>query len=325
MVFCEKCGAENKEEAKFCVKCGAKMKTEIKKTIISVGAFIVAVMLVAGFGYLGVSRSEEVSRAKVEEQVAEEEVVEQKLEVSGELEVVERIPEENPIENQLSKKITYYQGWVEKIDEYEYNLNGSVVTETYYNQDGLVTDGYTYIYDKAGNELQAMQNWEDSSWLIRESSYDENSNLITRSQYESGNGGFYTYTYNYDDSGNVREELDGKILGIWNCSYGNKGNLLSETHYDPDTYSVDYRIEYTYDDNGNMTSEISWDGENFNNRFDWEYKYDAEGRVIKVIEFNAQGSSGDWIEYIYDTTGNVLTENGYDNEGNLMIQIQYIY
>ena len=160
--------------------------------------------------------------------------------------------------------------------------------------ENLVT---SYTYDKRGNLLTT----HNPDGTVEVNTYDELSRLVTKTLYKAAAGEevyseadeLYSYSYTYDDSGNITGiTYKDNLSGNDNTSDGLLGDVKNETDilesstmtYDSSNRMITYNGKTVeYDDDGNMTYGP------LNGRM-VKFEYDCRNRLIKA---------GD-TEYTYD-------------------------
>ena len=195
-------------------------------------------------------------------------------------------------------------------------------------------DKYNYSYDEKGNNIEVLSTfWENSSWMNNslevstfgtmtqrtesllkfwqnnlwinrfksEYSYDANSNMIQRIEYELKNSWVLSsrQSYVYDENNNELE---------WRMEWR-----------DGDKWVPFIQVLSTYDESGNiLTSTFKWgnnEGTAFENSSMQEYIYDANNNLIELK--SKYWDSGEWI----DEGSEIYT---YNEDGSVEILVQYI-
>lgn len=222
---------------------------------------------------------------------------------------------------------------------YEYDANGYVTKEEYYEsvEDSPICIN-VYTYDQWGN-------------CTTEKNYDENGEL------EVSYKGYAYIEYVYNASGEIVEETyydeNNQIIFIEDNYYGSYAKVVKD--YENSSCSYPSKISY-YDADGNaimiepsgMTgySSVEYDNISSYNTYTEVRYYDEEGALLLVSEGE---NSYDWdedgnmvrildvysqyarITYTYDEEQQLLEEQYFDTEGNLINQgdgyarIQYEY
>ena len=218
---------------------------------------------------------------------------------------------------------------------------GDAVETVYTYADGRLvkevatSDGYTrtteYAYDNAGHLIRKNIATEDvfkdgtrTDQTTYTYVYDDKGNLTEEkrvSVYRDGGGEEATTTYQYNADGKETLKRTSFKSGSWSeytTEYRADGTLykVTERHSSTDKVYVN-----EYDEKERLWKE--WidpvDDEPYVNQ---EYTYDAAGRVVKIVHF----SGADY--YTYDEKGNLIEEsNGvgrtvytYDEKGNCLSQ-----
>lgn len=186
------------------------------------------------------------------------------------------------------------------ITQYQYNDNTGTVAKTI---DAKNTE-INYTYDEFNRLLNVKKQVSNKEYS---NTYTYENDMIKTITH---NG--FTYTFNYDNFGNVKETKIGNQILSTNQYESNNGNLFKQLY--GNNQSVSYRydrfnrvnrysgtngvFEYTYDANSNIksvTDSMSNTSENFT--------YDLADRIVKNINTN-----GFTKEYGYDINNNINTK-----------------
>uniref|UniRef100_A0A0N5B1L9 RHS repeat protein n=1 Tax=Syphacia muris TaxID=451379 RepID=A0A0N5B1L9_9BILA len=258
---------------------------------------------------------------------------------------------------EVSLPLLFYVILDGKISHYfEYDENGNMVTEYYYDEDGAVDwrNSYTREYNETGKMISENSFFENGSvyerqiWeydlddrIIAEGyfcggyqlryiyGYDRSGNRISKYMHKEQNGKTwdgYVEKYKYDDNGNLIAEYsykdDGTIIWVSShlCEYDQDNKKLAQYSYDNDDMKyVHYR--WSYDNKGKVLAEQSY---NPDGSVDWwntkMYKYDTNGKMIEKSEFHEDGSIRRLTLCEYDKDGNLETESEY-NDGDILYRI----
>lgn len=215
--------------------------------------------------------------------------------------------------------------------EYTRDEEGRLLTQMDYEgkgDDWELLSKTEFEYDLQNQFSTALNYvWLFGEWTLtgkRENSYDEHGNLLRTEQFnkvEEDWSLFLTYTYEYDDLGQlICFTYDwGFIVYKIDYTYDENGNLLSQVmYYDEDgEWIPNSKEEDTYDANSNKTSSAhyqykagKWQGEGSK----MEYTYDAAGNNVGTIQYYWEGSELVPFlksESVYDDDNNCLTTNSY--------------
>lgn len=213
-------------------------------------------------------------------------------------------------------KEPYYNadGSIDHWLEYEYDTNGNRIKQTYYTADGAIGHWYEYEYDAKGNRIKETQFAADGSinyWYEYE--HDTNGNEIKSTKYAAD--GSIEYEHEYDTNGNETQtaDADGSIKSADKSENDMKGNETTST--------FDGSYEYVYDSNGKLIYDLEYvDG-----TVVYKSEFDSNGNRIKRTGYNKDGSIMYWEEYdynketicetIYDCNGTILEVHEFDFNG----------
>lgn len=197
----------------------------------------------------------------------------------------------------------------ENVTQYEYNENTGDLTKVI----DAKNNETNYTYDNSGRVTEVKK--EASQKEYTNSYTYENDRLKTITH----NG--FTYTFIYDDFGNLKQTKVGEqVLSTKNYA-SNNGNLTSEEYGNSQTISYSYdrfnrltkvegtngKYEYTYNANSNVKTIV----DSINNNTE-TFTYDLAERLVKSINTN-----GFTKEYEYDINNNVkLRKDTLNNQSN---------
>jgi RHS repeat-associated protein len=203
------------------------------------------------------------------------------------------------------------------------------MTTTMYDADGEVTEAIdaqgrttTSLYDADGRLLS--QTWEDAHGNVTNTetySYDADGELLTAG---NSNGTYtmtydalkrvisvqnpfgLTLTYTYDADGN-RTELQDSLGGVTTCLYDPDNELTSEQF--GGTGQTPLRIDMTYDADREILTETRYSDlagtqvvvRSF-------YTYNADGEITSLLDRNGGGTVVASFTYTYDLDNRVATE-----------------
>ncbi len=201
-----------------------------------------------------------------------------------------------------------------------------------------------YSYDDKGNEIlneeTSIIDGQEPQVVLRESTYDENGNLLKLvSSYKEK---ITTYEYEYDSEGRMTRmvtsypdgtqavstsEFDAEGHEIHNVykgadgesaettyTYDEKGNNIAyeNTNTDAEGNTYKHRNEDTFDEKGNVVRSVSYS--NDAQQGVTETEYDDEGRVIRETYTGADGERFE-NAYTYDANGNEIERKHVDRDG----------
>lgn len=174
---------------------------------------------------------------------------------------------------------------------------------------------------------------DDSDVILYSEEYDDNGNVVKRTDYKDGNVDQITRNA-YDDEGrlkNSQRDISGFFFGtaFYSYQYDEAGNLLKESftaHYDcSDTtqpsYDSEGYVEYVYE-NGVLVklleSQTDYEADTYTTTSHEEYEYDGQGQLIKTTVYSSGTNTEEILEceifFEYDEEGN-LTKKTTSYEG----------
>lgn len=200
-------------------------------------------------------------------------------------------------------------------------VNGILVFDKFYDEDGTLVNETTYTYDTNDN-MVSSQTKDASGNLLSEQTYYESGASKTIIQYEAdGKKSFYE---EYDEQGRVTLYVDYQEDGITEeykeiNTYDENGNLKS----DKITWADGSTAEMTYE-NGVRTYQVDI----YADGMKCETEYYEDGQTLKketttntdgtkiISEYYETGMSKTctW----YDASGNIIRQQLYDEDENLI-------
>jgi len=264
--------------------------------------------------------------------------------------------------NVLSEIRTDGDGSLQFSYRYEYDNQGNMVqiSGKRLSKGELIPYIYHYQYDERGNQIEGIRYATDSSVLSRyKAEYDENDHFVKGMNFvEKRADTRYLAEYNengelikesksqcYEYKGETKYQLEYKKV----YEYDESGNVIQELSYD-DYEALEYKHQYQYDDSNNLIKAVKYEGDSqtpsqvykaefvAQNNLKEFYIYDPEGRIKShnkavyngtdmIMEYRVSGDSTKTIyRASYDNQGNVVEEINYADEiGGDTITSKYVY
>jgi len=178
-----------------------------------------------------------------------------------------------------------------------YDGDGRLVSQTWYNAQGVVVNTESFTYDADGNMLTAQN---DSGTYTM--TYDALNRLIT-TQDPFG----LTLTYTYDADGN-RTQVQDSLGGVTNYIYDADNELTSEQF--GGTGQTPLRIDLTYDADGEILTETR-----YSNLAGTQvvvvssYTYNNDGQITSLVDVNGSGNTVADFTYTYDQAGRLTSDD----------------
>lgn len=181
------------------------------------------------------------------------------------------------IDGNLLKNITYNEGNVKSVSDFEYHQGTSKENKTVYNEAGDVVSRTSHDYEIRNGRVEKEVSYDSTGDVIDivEYSYDVNGNLVRRISIDpnSSHEIKIDFDYNYNSSG----ELISRIT-IRDGITSSRDSLL---------YISDYTLDIIkFDGNGNRTNKIT-------------FRYNPQGRITSETERNPNGEIIKRFHYDY--------------------------
>jgi hypothetical protein len=147
----------------------------------------------------------------------------------------------------------------------------------------------TITYDRSDNvQSKFLYEYNDRGVRITTSRFNSAGQPVNIFKYDYNNHGNKIKTYKYDLNNNLQEYY------IYN--YDNRSNLIEEIWYNAEGKRI-YRIEHSY--NHDKKSHTFTYDEKGGLLFKYVYKYDRAGNIIEEVKFDNYGDQVGVIQYIY--------------------------
>ena len=131
--------------------------------------------------------------------------------------------------------------------KYQYDEDGNITEETYYNADGDLLRKQKCQYDEDGNITEETDYNADGKidWN-QKYQYDENGNITEETSYNTDGELYEKQKYQYDENGNITEQI----------YYNADGELYKKNKYQNEYDKLKNWIERTYSENDKQISII---------------------------------------------------------------------
>lgn len=214
------------------------------------------------------------------------------------------------------------------VKDQQYNDDGKLVSDAWYDVDGNWESGYDYTYDSKGNLIRYIYSDSEYGTVERyEYSFDNDDNMIRLEKYNSDGVMEYWSEYVYDVNGYMLAYYaDGIYDGdYWyeEYSYDNNGNQLTEVHMD-DGGNIVWREERTYSANDTLRTVNAYDG---NGMLLSDGICNDKGNYISMNTYAEDGSVSFWSRYEYNEDGTMWAyEYRYMDSGvDGIFRYEYFY
>ncbi len=229
-----------------------------------------------------------------------------------------------------------------------YDINGFLIERKSYNSKGDIFSKENLennVYGDLVKRIDFDKGIENYKEVL---SYDKNRNKIERKVYlKDSNGEFYLEIrslYKYDNEGNLVEKSDfefEEVLQLRNTrKYDSRGNLSENIHYKSDG-SLSRRVVNKFDIRNNKIERLEYDSDDIIESKN-QYKFDVSGNEIEDKDFDSDGTLYSIKNRRYDENGNIIEsvfktpnndkirkhdyswEYEYDEYKNWIKRVQYI-
>lgn len=203
-----------------------------------------------------------------------------------------------------------------------YDENNMVLSELLYSADGTLLSSLSWEYGFDDNgELLWEKEYMDGL-LYRHYTYDAYGHIVTEDYYaEDGSvEEAYRYDWVYDADGDPvsKKEYCNDVLYYEGTFHPELGQSYPEEEIWYGEDGSRERYEYTYDDNGNVLLEVRYEDD----VLAYKCYYVVESTIYGEWSYPAQeyayNEDGSYTLTEYDPEGEILRQENYDAEGNLI-------
>ena len=203
-----------------------------------------------------------------------------------------------------------------------YDENGMVLSKLHYSADGKLLSSLSWEYGFDDNgELLWEKEYMDGL-LYRHYTYDAYGHIVTEDYYaEDGSvEEAYRYDWVYDADGDPvsKKEYCNDVLYYEGTFHPELGQSYPEEEIWYGEDGSRERYEYTYDDNGNVLLEVRYEDD----VLAYKCYYVVESTIYGEWSYPAQeyayNEDGSYTLTEYDPEGEILRQENYDAEGNLI-------
>lgn len=208
--------------------------------------------------------------------------------------------------------------------EFRYNNQGFLAEETMKEDDGFVAEHKTFEYDEKGNIARELRHYTDGSFDTIQYQYNDQGLLKFKEIIDPDGDRESTEAYGYENglvSHYVMHDADGDITTEKHWAFDEKGNTIEYTEFDGfEGVSIRKTTEYypsgskkeilTYNDDGKLVEKVLM-------------KENEEGQLIEVLEESVTRKNT--THFSYDNAGNIIAQEEFDRNGNLISRVQRTY
>lgn len=215
------------------------------------------------------------------------------------------------------------------VKQYFYDSKGKKIKESdIYNESEFTTD---YFYDNNGNMIKSIMS-ECFCEEVCEYEYDSSGNMLKKTEYTPDGEVDCVTTYSYNEAGQLeaKGECTRKgFLRIYEYFYDSKGLKIKEvvkyfSKANEEVYIIEH--DFTNDLNGRVIYSRNKNGD----YAETAYFYNEAGRLVvtdhfneinegyylkRYINFGRESTLFSLFEYIYDSDGNLVSENTQKIDG----------
>lgn len=228
-------------------------------------------------------------------------------------------------EGKVLSEIHYDQeGVIVQQYSYRYDANGFLTEEKLTEEDGFVAEHRTYQPDGHNRIKKELCHYTDGSADTIEYSYNEQGQVSRKQTFDPDGDPETTEEFEYENGfliHYVQKDASGDILSEKTLTCNEKGDPLEVTEYDGgEDASIRIVNEYypsgsrretrTYDPNNKLVAKVV-------------LTENEEGKLIEVVEETHQKKNS--IRFQYDGAGNIISQEEYDRQGELVGSVNREY
>jgi len=267
------------------------------------------------------------------------------------------IIKDNKIKTLTIFEYDYIDGKVEskgiksKIDSF--SINGQLVLETFYRNDGSILSTVSYGYDTKGHKTSiikySVENSKTKVVYFQKTKFDSKGNKIL--EYGFNGVDSFKNVYNYNKYGKlvevnffIKKRLDekrvidiakdssladmkildgfGSLKYIQRYKYTTTGKIQEETKIENDN-TVSQRILYAYDKNDSLISETKFLREKFFYKI--IYNYDNKNRISEIYKELPDKTRYMTNRYVYNDNNQLVEEFSRDEKNEDFSRFTYTF
>jgi hypothetical protein len=207
---------------------------------------------------------------------------------------------------------------------YTYNDKGHLIEEKLQEADGFVAVHKSFEVDDKGKVLKEFRHYMDETFDTVVFHYNEKWELVKKETFDPDNDLESTEEFSYEGdriNRHVVFDADGDILSEKKTTYDDKGNAIETEEFDG-SVGESVKTVTEYHPSGNKKEVLTY------NSADQliekvKLKEDAQGRIEQVVEEST--SKKNTINFTYDAKGNVVHQDEFDRNGEMIGKVSRVY
>jgi YD repeat-containing protein len=206
---------------------------------------------------------------------------------------------------------------------YTYNEKGRLVEEILRDSEGFDVEHKSFELDESGKIIREFRHYMDEPYDTIEYVYDGDL-IIKKESIDFDGEAENTEEFVYRDGlliENILKDQDSEIISLKQWVYDEKKNIIELKEIDF-SQGVETRTEYEYYDSGNKKAVLVFDvaDELIERTLITE---NEKGQIIRVVEENTRKKNT--TNMVYDDKGNVVYQEEFDRNGELISKIKREY
>ncbi len=219
----------------------------------------------------------------------------------------------------------HYDAEEKIVQEYEflYNDQGFLFEEIMKEDDGFVAEHKTFAYDEKGNITREFRHYTDGSFDIIQYQYNDQGLLRFKETIDPDGERESSETYEYENgfiSHYLMHDADGDIVNEKHWTFDEKGNVTDYTEFDGMAGST-IRKTTAYHPSGTKKEILTYNDDQLIEKVLMEEN--ENGQLTQVLEENV--SRKNITQFTYDEAGNIIGQEEFDRNGNLVSRVQRAY
>jgi antitoxin component YwqK of YwqJK toxin-antitoxin module len=207
---------------------------------------------------------------------------------------------------------------------YTYNDKGYLIEEKLQEADGFVAVHKSFEVDDKGKVLKEFRHYMDETFDTVVFHYNEKGKLVNKETFDPDNDLESTEEFSYEGdrvNRHVVSDADGDILSEKKTTYDDKGNAIKIEEFDG-SVGESVKTVTEFHPSGNKKEVLTY------NSADQliekvTLKEDAQGRIEQVVEEST--SKKNTINFTYDAKGNVVHQDEFDRNGEMIGKVNRVY
>jgi hypothetical protein len=206
----------------------------------------------------------------------------------------------------------------------EYDAAGHVVHETYFVDEGEPSEEKSYEFDENGRVVKQLKHYIDGSADITSFVYNNEGLLAEKITINDEDEVETRETFAYNGNKVIKHEIvdqEENFLLSEEFLYDEKGNLVEHIKDDEDAGEY-FKLVTKYNEDGRKLAEMIYNENDTLIETTW-FEEDSQGRIVQTVEENSR--SRKVKHFRFDNSGNNLGYDETNGNGDKMVVVEHHY